>query len=123
MDRTFALVGALVFAILVAPVMGGIAFAKGAKEWENPMMKWLTDRYRVSVRSAILHRNLTFGIAMVLFAVAIYLSFGGPIGSEFLPHLDEGPSGCAEHCLQARAPRRASTSPIRRGLSWPRFLK
>ena len=87
---TFALIGALVFAILVAPVMGGIAFAKGAKEWENPMMKWLTERYRVSVRSAILHRNLTFGIAMVLFAVAIYLSFGGPIGSEFLPHLDEG---------------------------------
>jgi cobalt-zinc-cadmium resistance protein CzcA len=87
---TFALVGALVFAILVAPVLGGIAFAKGAKEWENPMMKWLTVRYRTSVRTAILHRNWTFGISLLLFAIAIYLSFGGPIGSEFLPHLDEG---------------------------------
>ena len=87
---TFALLGALVFAILVAPVMGGIAFNKGAKEWQNPMMEWLNRHYRTAVRDAILHRNLTLGIATVLFFGAIYLSFGGPIGSEFLPHLDEG---------------------------------
>ena len=87
---TFALIGALVFAILVAPVMGGIAFQKGAKEWQNPMMEWLTARYRTAVRAAIMHRNTTLGISMALFIIAIYLSFGGPIGSEFLPHLDEG---------------------------------
>ncbi len=87
---TFALIGALVFAILVAPVMGGIAFKKGAKEWENPLMRWLTTHYRTAVRSAILHRNMTLGISLLLFVVAIYLTFGGPIGSEFLPHLDEG---------------------------------
>ncbi len=87
---TFALLGALVFAILVAPVMGGITFSKGAKEWENPLMRWLTDRYRTAVRAAILHRRTTLGISLALFAIAIYLTFGGPIGSEFLPHLDEG---------------------------------
>ena len=87
---TFALVGALVFAILIAPVMGGIVFQKGAKEWKNPMMHWLTGHYRTAVRSAILHRNITLGISIVLFAFALFLSFGGPIGSEFLPHLDEG---------------------------------
>jgi cobalt-zinc-cadmium resistance protein CzcA len=36
------------------------------------------------------HRNTTFGISAVLFLIAIYLTFGGPVGSEFLPHLDEG---------------------------------
>jgi cobalt-zinc-cadmium resistance protein CzcA len=87
---TFALIGALVFAILVAPVMGGIAFNNGAKEWRNPMMEWLTKHYRTAVRNAIIHRKTTLGIATVLFLFAIYLSFGGPIGSEFLPHLDEG---------------------------------
>jgi cobalt-zinc-cadmium resistance protein CzcA len=87
---TFALIGALVFAILVAPVMGGIAFKKGAKEWRNPMMEWLITHYRTAVREAIVHRNVTLGISTALFAIAIYLSFGGPIGSEFLPHLDEG---------------------------------
>ena len=40
---TFALIGALVFAILVAPVMARHRlFSKGAKEWQNPMMEWLT---------------------------------------------------------------------------------
>ena len=87
---SFALIGALIFAILVAPVMGGIAFKKGAKEWENPLMRWLTDHYRIAVSAAIMHRNVTLGISAALFAIAIYLSFGGPIGSEFLPHLDEG---------------------------------
>jgi cobalt-zinc-cadmium resistance protein CzcA len=87
---TFALVGALVFAILIAPVMAGVAFRKGAKEWENPLMRWLVDNYRVAVRAAIVHRNTTLGISVALFLVAVYLTFGGPIGSEFLPHLDEG---------------------------------
>jgi cobalt-zinc-cadmium resistance protein CzcA len=87
---TFALLGALGFAMFVAPVMASLVFSKGAKEWHNPLMIWLTNHYRVAVRSAIEHRNRTLGIATVLFAIAVYLTVGGPIGSEFLPHLDEG---------------------------------
>jgi cobalt-zinc-cadmium resistance protein CzcA len=86
----FALLGALIFAIAVAPVMASLLFGKGAKEWHNPVMLWLTEHYRVAVRAAIEHRRTTLGIAAVLFAVAVFLTFGGPIGSEFLPHLDEG---------------------------------
>ncbi|HEX4032543.1 MAG TPA: CusA/CzcA family heavy metal efflux RND transporter [Terracidiphilus sp.] len=86
----FALLGALIFAILVAPVMASVIYSKGAKEWKNPVMEWITNRYRVAVRAAILHRNWTVGLSAFTFAVAIFLSFGGPIGSEFLPHLDEG---------------------------------
>jgi heavy metal efflux system protein len=87
---TFALIGALIFAMLVAPVMSSLLFRKGAKEWENPIMRWLTNRYRVAVRAAIVHRKITVGVSAFLFAIAIYLTVGGPIGSEFLPHLDEG---------------------------------
>ncbi len=86
----FALLGALGFAMFVAPVMASLVFSKGAKEWHNPLMQWLTVHYRVAVRSAIEHRYRTFGISAALFAIAIFLTFGGPIGSEFLPHLDEG---------------------------------
>ena len=86
----FALFGALLFAILVAPVMGLVLFRKGAKEWRNPFMEWCTVRYREAVRVAIMHRYWTLGISAILFAFAIFLSVGGPIGSEFLPHLDEG---------------------------------
>ncbi|MFZ1085105.1 MAG: CusA/CzcA family heavy metal efflux RND transporter [Terracidiphilus sp.] len=87
---TFALLGALGFAMFVAPVLAGMVFSKGAKEWNNPLLIWLTDHYRVAVRRAIMHRRTTLGIATALFAVAVYLTLGGPIGSEFLPHLDEG---------------------------------
>jgi len=87
---SFALLGALGFAVIVAPVMAAILFSKGAKEWQNPIMGWLIDHYRVAVRAAIVHRNTTLAISTALFLIAIYLTVGGPIGSEFLPHLDEG---------------------------------
>ena len=86
----FALLGALSFSIVVAPVLASLLFAKGAKEWENPMMGWLVKHYRTSVRWAIVNRKITVSVAMVIFAVALWLNFGGVIGSEFLPHLDEG---------------------------------
>ena len=86
----FALLGAVVFAIVIAPVMASILFSKGAKEWQNPIMRWMIRNYRPAVRAAIEHRYITLGISLTLFAIAIYLAFGGPIGSEFLPHLDEG---------------------------------
>jgi cobalt-zinc-cadmium resistance protein CzcA len=87
---SFALLGALLFAVVIAPVMASLLFPKGAKEWQNPIMAWLIRHYRVSVRAAIVHRRVTVGISAVLFLIAIYLTVGGPIGSEFLPHLDEG---------------------------------
>jgi cobalt-zinc-cadmium resistance protein CzcA len=86
----FALLGALTFSIIIAPVLASILFRKGAKEWQNPILQWLIRRYRVAVRAAIEHRYITVGTAAVLFAFAVFLTVGGAIGSEFLPHLDEG---------------------------------
>jgi cobalt-zinc-cadmium resistance protein CzcA len=87
---TFALIGALAFAIVAAPVGASILFRNGAKEWQNPLMVWLTVQYQIAVRAAIVHRRITLSIATALFLIAVYLTVGGPIGSEFLPHLDEG---------------------------------
>jgi len=86
----FALLGALVFSMLVAPALASLLFQRGAKEWQNPVMRYLTTRYRDDVRWAIRHRKITIGSAFCFFVLAIYLAFGGVIGSEFLPHLDEG---------------------------------
>jgi cobalt-zinc-cadmium resistance protein CzcA len=86
----FALLGALLFSILIAPVLASFAFQKGASEWHNPVMHFLIERYRTAVRSAIRHRAITVGVCLLLMAVAGYLAFSGTIGSEFLPHLDEG---------------------------------
>jgi cobalt-zinc-cadmium resistance protein CzcA len=86
----FALLGALLFSILIAPVLASFAFAKGAKEWHNPVMQFLIERYRGAVRWAIRHRPITIGVCLFGVAVGAYLAFSGAIGSEFLPHLDEG---------------------------------
>jgi heavy metal efflux system protein len=86
----FALLGALLFSILIAPVLASFAFAKGAKEWHNPVMHFLTERYRYAVRWAIRHRAITVGVCLVGVLLGNYLVFSGAIGSEFLPHLDEG---------------------------------
>ncbi|MGA3049115.1 MAG: CusA/CzcA family heavy metal efflux RND transporter [Terracidiphilus sp.] len=85
----FALLGALLFSIIVAPVLASILFRKGAKEWQNPFMGFLTDRYRHGVKWAIHHRGLTLGVSVVAVVVSIYL-LATVVGSEFLPHLDEG---------------------------------
>jgi cobalt-zinc-cadmium resistance protein CzcA len=86
----FALLGALMFSMLVAPALASLFFRLGVKEWDNPLMRNLTLRYRKAVTWAIRHRHVTVGIAALSFALGIFLGFSGVIGSEFLPHLDEG---------------------------------
>src|SRR5579863_5463016 len=86
----FALLGALLFSIVVAPVLASFAFAHGAKEWPNPAMEFSIKHYRKAVRWAIHHRALTVGVGVLGLFVALYLALSGVIGSEFLPHLDEG---------------------------------
>ncbi|MGB7603462.1 MAG: CusA/CzcA family heavy metal efflux RND transporter [Candidatus Sulfotelmatobacter sp.] len=86
----FALLGALIFSMLIAPVLASFAFAKGAKEWHNPVMSFLTESYRHAVRWAIRHRIITVSVVGLAILVGNVLAFSGVIGSEFLPHLDEG---------------------------------
>jgi heavy metal efflux system protein len=86
----FALLGALTFSILLAPVLSSWLFRKGVKEWRNPVMVALTNWYRKAVRRAIEHRWLTTAVGLMGFGLAMFLMFSGVIGSEFLPHLDEG---------------------------------
>jgi cobalt-zinc-cadmium resistance protein CzcA len=86
----FALLGALLFSIVIAPVLASFAFQEGASEWHNPIMHFVVERYRIAVRWAIRHRAITIGVCVLLLAFGGFLAFSGAIGSEFLPHLDEG---------------------------------
>ena len=86
----FALLGALLFSVIIAPVLASFLFRSGAKEWHNPVMTFLTAQYRKGVTWAIEHRWAPVGVALLALCVSTYLAFGGVIGSEFLPHLDEG---------------------------------
>jgi heavy metal efflux system protein len=86
----FALLGALVFSMLVAPVLSSFMFRKGATEWKNPTLQFLTGYYRRAVTWAIHYRGVTVGLGGASLVVTLFLILSGVIGSEFLPHLDEG---------------------------------
>ena len=86
----FALLGAMTFSILIAPVLCATLFRKGVRERRNPVLAYLIDVYRRRVRWAIEHRRATVGAGFVALALMLFLAFSGVIGSEFLPHLDEG---------------------------------
>jgi len=86
----FALIGALIFSMLIAPALASLLFRSDARQWQNPVMSFLIARYRTSVRWAIRNRWVTVGGAVLALLFSAYLAFSGVIGSEFLPHLDEG---------------------------------
>jgi cobalt-zinc-cadmium resistance protein CzcA len=86
----FALVGALLFSMLIAPVLASLLFRRRTAEWHNPVLTFLRERYRKDVRWAIEHRAITVGGGLLCLLGTMFLAVSGVIGSEFLPHLDEG---------------------------------
>jgi cobalt-zinc-cadmium resistance protein CzcA len=86
----FALLGAVIFSMTIAPVLASFLFRKEVREWHNPVLAWLTEQYQRALRRSIHHRWVMVGVAFTALGVAAYLVLGDVIGSEFLPHLDEG---------------------------------
>ena len=98
----FALAGALLFSMFLVPVLASIVFPRGTKEWRNPLMLFLTRIYGKALGGAIRFRWVTASVAVLTLAGAVLLA--RTIGSEFLPHLDEG-------AIWARGTLATSTGP------------
>jgi cobalt-zinc-cadmium resistance protein CzcA len=86
----FALLGAVIFSMTIAPVLATFLFRKEAKDWHNPVLVWLTERYRGALSWMVDHRWAMILIALAAIGTSGYLTMTDTIGSEFLPHLDEG---------------------------------
>ena len=86
----FALLGAMTFSILIAPVLAATFFSNGVRERRNRVMDYLTERYRRRLRWAVRHSWVAASVGAAVLAATGYLGFSGVIGAEFLPHLDEG---------------------------------
>jgi cobalt-zinc-cadmium resistance protein CzcA len=86
----FALLGAMIFSMTIAPVLVSFLFKKETPEWHNPAVVWLTKKYRKGLTWCIHHRGAMVSIAALTLCAIVYLATSGVIGSEFLPHLDEG---------------------------------
>jgi cobalt-zinc-cadmium resistance protein CzcA len=86
----FALLGGLIFSLIIAPVLAAFQYKEGVREWRNPAMEFLKVKYRKGVQWAIEHPVVTVGAGGLAVIATASLMLSGVVGSEFLPHLDEG---------------------------------
>jgi cobalt-zinc-cadmium resistance protein CzcA len=89
MTILFALSGALIFALILVPVLASLLFRYGYREWENPVLHWITPGYGWVLKTLLQARWLAAVVAVA--GLALVLVFLVPrLGTEFLPYLDEG---------------------------------
>ncbi|HEY6271954.1 MAG TPA: efflux RND transporter permease subunit [Terriglobales bacterium] len=90
MARTYgyALAGALLATFTITPVLASVLLPKRVKEAETLVVRLLHRVYNPALRFALDHRPFTVGAGIAFLAICAFL--GARLGSEFLPHLEEG---------------------------------
>ncbi len=84
----FALLGALIFTLTLVPVLINLLLRKNVYEKHNPIVRGLEKRYMKLFDYTFKHRKTSLTAALLVLGGSLYIaSF---LGSEFLPHLDEG---------------------------------
>ncbi|MFO0689193.1 MAG: CusA/CzcA family heavy metal efflux RND transporter [Myxococcota bacterium] len=84
----FALLGALLLALTLVPVLATYGFERGSSSRPNRLLDALRDRYARLLDAALARAGRTAAIAFLVVLAAFAL--GTRLGSEFLPQLDEG---------------------------------
>ncbi|MGA2259486.1 MAG: efflux RND transporter permease subunit, partial [Thermoguttaceae bacterium] len=85
----YALLGGLIYALILVPVLASFLFRHGYQEWENPLLRWFTPVYAWSIRGLL--KTRWFVATMSIAALVLVLAVLVPrLGTEFLPYLDEG---------------------------------
>jgi heavy metal efflux system protein len=90
MARTYAyaLAGALIATFSVTPVLTSLLLPEQLEESETVLVRWLHRGYEAALRFSLSHRVLVVAAGVAFLAVGAYC--WTRLGSEFLPHLDEG---------------------------------
>jgi cobalt-zinc-cadmium resistance protein CzcA len=85
---SFALIGSLILALTLVPVMASYWFKRGVKEKTNRAYEWFKREYAAELNWCLDHPKPTMLIATLIFVASLLLV--PYIGGEFMPHLDEG---------------------------------
>jgi heavy metal efflux system protein len=86
---TYALTGALLFALLFAPVLASYRRTVRSGHTADPrLMRWLKHHYERTLIRAVRHRKIVLAASVMLLAAA--LSSFAFVGGEFMPALEEG---------------------------------
>jgi len=84
----FALLGSLLLALTLIPVLCAWFLSRGVGEEESRIMRWARAAYAPILRFSLGHRLLLIAVMLVLLAGSALLFRG--LGAEFVPQLDEG---------------------------------
>ncbi|MGI4883338.1 MAG: efflux RND transporter permease subunit [Janthinobacterium lividum] len=84
----FALLGALLLALTLVPVLSSILLKKNVRERHNPLLEGLNKAYLPLLNKVMAYPRRTMAVAVA----ALVLGVGSFhfVGTEFLPHLNEG---------------------------------
>jgi len=85
---SYALLGALICALVLIPGLAYAALRKPRKIFHNRPLEWLTQRYRNGLHALLLRLPVAYIVSIVCLVAVIVL--GVSAGREFLPELDEG---------------------------------
>lgn len=99
MTLVTALFASLILAIFFTPVLAGISlkprstevetdFEKAEQADEGRILRWLTGRYEIVLKWALLHTKSILAVVGVVLAVIVVVYLH--LGSGFLPDMDEG---------------------------------
>jgi cobalt-zinc-cadmium resistance protein CzcA len=89
LTMVFALLGSLLFALFVVPVLASVIFRRGYREWENPLLTLARPLYARILRAFLAGRWLVLA-AVVCAVAAVVVRLVPRLGIEFLPYMDEG---------------------------------
>jgi heavy metal efflux system protein len=91
MARTYgyALAGALIATFTVTPVIASLLLPERVREAETFLVHLLHRAYTPALRFALTHRAVVVGIELAV-SLCTFLLIAPHLGSEFLPHLEEG---------------------------------
>ncbi|MCS7023301.1 MAG: CusA/CzcA family heavy metal efflux RND transporter [Bryobacteraceae bacterium] len=84
----YALLGSMLIALTLVPVLATFLFRNGARQWENPVLGRLSRAYERTLRFVL--RRPWFVIVGAVGVVAASFLVARRLGTEFLPTLDEG---------------------------------
>jgi cobalt-zinc-cadmium resistance protein CzcA len=84
----YALTGALIFAVLFAPVLASWIRRERIRAAPTRLVAWLRRYYQIALRWTLQHRAITLSAAGVGLAATLALSL--LLGGEFMPKLEEG---------------------------------
>src|SRR5579871_3911470 len=75
----FALLGALVFSLFIAPVLCLLLFRSGIHEWRNPVLEWVNRTYGRTLDWCFDHMGFTLTMGLLALAAMLFIAMSGII--------------------------------------------